>query len=79
MWLLLSCAPKVWDVFGSFGVFWGWLVAAPAEGEAEEMAQMAQLLGQMGGGAGGLPPGVVQVGHLGIVLFEETGRQGRLQ
>jgi hypothetical protein len=25
------------------------------------MAQMAQLLGQMGGGAGGLPPGVVQV------------------
>jgi hypothetical protein len=32
-----------------------------AEGEDEEMAQMAQLLGQMGGGAGGLPPGVVQV------------------
>jgi hypothetical protein len=46
---------------------WGVSVMeAPAEGADEEMAQMAQLLGQMGGcGAGGLPPGVVQVGtHL---------------
>jgi hypothetical protein len=35
------------------------------------MAQMAQLLGGMGGGAGGLPPGGVQVrdrsGHFTVV------------
>jgi hypothetical protein len=29
----------------------GWFLGAPAEDEDEEMAQMAQLLGQMGGGA----------------------------
>jgi hypothetical protein len=45
------------------------VMEAPAEGEDEEMAQMAQLLGQMGGGgAGGLPPGVVQVGAQFSVL-----------
>jgi hypothetical protein len=38
------------------------VMEAPAEGEDDDMAQMAQLLGAMGGGgAGGLPPGMVQV------------------
>jgi hypothetical protein len=40
------------------GPFGGGSWQPAAEGEDEEMAQ---LLGQMGGGAGGLPPGVVQV------------------
>jgi hypothetical protein len=38
------------------------VMEAPPEGEDDDMAQMAQLLGAMGGGgAGELPPGVVQV------------------
>ena len=39
------------------------------------MAQMAQLLGAMGGGGGGakaVPPGMVQVGVLGVWRHESV-------
>jgi hypothetical protein len=38
------------------------------EAFCEELAQMAQLLVQMGGDAGGLPPGVVQVNDFYLAL-----------
>jgi hypothetical protein len=47
------------------GPFGGGSWQPAAEGEDEEMAQ---LLGQMGGGAGSLPPGVVQVGAVEFVF-----------
>jgi hypothetical protein len=41
------------------------MVMEPGEGEGDDMAELLQAMaGGAGGGAGGLPPGVVQVGWL---------------
>ena len=42
------------------------VMEGPGEGEGDDMAELLQAMAGGAGGAGGLPPGVVQVGAVDV-------------